>query len=286
MGDNIHQRAIVRHFLKDFDVYLETPWPSIYHDMPEVKLVSKGSSLRTQAKNAQRESHLFVQPPSRIDKQITVTYPPADVRICRSVLVAMCNRVGAPAGDFRMPVPDEWTHGLDLPKDKPVLIYRPLVERREWGGCPNRNPDKQAYVDLFQSIRDKFFVVSVADLQHGQEWLAQPETDADLKLHSGELDFRQLAALFRDASMVYTSPGFGVVLGQAVGTPACAVFGGYESSYSFSSGAIYTPTLGIDTVSPCECFSHTHKCVKEIDLSVWKPRLEAFADEVAEKAIQ
>ncbi|HEY8355164.1 MAG TPA: hypothetical protein VIK69_09145 [Methylophilaceae bacterium] len=279
MGDNLHQRAVVREFMKSHEVWLETPWPSIYHDFKGLHLISKGSSLRTQAKNAAREAHLFENGwhPAQA-KIVEVTYPPEMVRRHRSVLAAMSARCGVPVGDFRMPVPDDWEHGLLIPKGKPVLVFRPLVERREWGGCPNRNPDAKSYVDLFRSIRDRFFVVSVADLEPNKEWLAQETIEADIKLHEGQLQFRQLAALWRDASLVFTAPGFGVVLGQAVGTPVAAVFGGYESGYSFSSGAKHTPTLCIEPIEPCDCFSHVHQCRKTIEMAKAKRELMEFVD--------
>lgn len=281
MGDNFHQRSVVRHLMQTREIWLETPWPSIYHDLvgPRLHLVNKGSRLRTQAKNAAREAALFDTgrvPPASV---LNVSYPPAGVRKHRSVLAAMSAQCGVPVGDFRMPVPDDWMHGLALPAERPVLVVRPLVERREWGGCRNRNPDVAAYLELLAGIRDRFFMVSVADLQHGQEWLAHPPVDTDLTLHAGELDFRALAALWRDAALVYTAPGFGVVLAQAVGTPVAAVFGGYEAGYSFSAGAAYTPTLVIEPIRPCDCFSHTHRCDKHIDLPAAHQRLGDFVND-------
>jgi hypothetical protein len=281
MGDNLHQRSLMRELMKSREVWLDTPWPSIYHDLVGSRLhvVSKGSKLRTQAKNVEREASAFdaAEPPKDAEV-LRVSYPPEQVRRQRGVLAAMSAHCGLPVGDFRMPVPDDWTHGLRLPKDRPVLVLRPLVERTEWGGCRNRNPESTAYLQLLASIRERFFLVSVADLQPGVEWLAHAPVDADLTLHAGELDFRALAALWRDASLVFTSPGFGLVLAQAVGTPVVGVFGGYESGYSFSAGAVHTPTLTIEPRHPCDCFSHTHRCSKAIDMALWLPRLASFAD--------
>lgn len=280
MGDNLHQRAIVRELMKQYEVWLETPWPSVYHDMDGLHLVSKGSRLRTQAKNARREAALFTAKsvPTGVPV-LDVSYPPALVRQHRGVLAAMSVKCGVPVGDFRMPVPVDWRHGLELPVDRPVLVFRPLIERSEWGGCRSRNPEVEAYLRLFEAIRERFFVVSVADLLPGREWLAQPPVAADITLHAGQLEFRQLAALWRDAALVMSSPGFGVVLAQAIGTPVAAVFGGYESGYSFSAGAQHTPTLAIEPMRPCDCFSHTHRCDKRIDLVDAVRKLEEFIHE-------
>jgi len=284
MGDNLHQRAVVRALMRTHEVWLETPWPSVYHDMHGLHLIQKGTRLRTQAKNLARERALYsTKPCPPHAENVVVRYPPAMVREHRSVLAAMCANVGVPVGDFRMPVP--WSHGLDLPA-KPVLVFRPLVERSEWGGNRNRNPDVGSYLQLLEAIRDHFFVVSVADLEDGKEWMVHPEVGADLVLHRGELDFQQLAALWRDAAMVMSAPGFGVVLAQAVGTPVVSVFGGYEGGYSFDAGARFTPTLAITPLKECDCFSHKHRCDKTIDLPRAVRKITQFAGEHIENVNQ
>jgi hypothetical protein len=72
-------------------------------------------------------------------------------------------------------------------------------------------------------------------------------------------------------------------LSQAIGTPVIAVFGGFECSRSFSYGHRFAPTLGIDPINPCQCFSHTHQCDKRIDLPAAHADIEEFiADNVAD----
>jgi hypothetical protein len=284
LGDGLHQRAIVREFLARGPVWLETPWPCLYRDMPDLHLVGKGSSLRTQAKNAMREVSRFTSAPVPLDaRPVRVWYTPAAVRRAGSVLEAMAQGCGVPAGDFRFPVPPAWRRrAADLVAGwrfaKPIMIYRPLVERQEWGGCRARNPDHEAYGRLFDSIRDRYFVVSVADLEPGQEWTVGRQIEADIEFHRGELDIELLAGLMAFSSLVYSSPGFAVVLAQAIGTPAVSVFGGYEDSRSFSWGARYSPYLGIDPIEPCQCFSHSHACKKAIDLGAAEARLLEFVN--------
>lgn len=280
LGDNLHQRAIVRKLIGEDrrKVVLETPWPSLYHDLvgSDLELVSKGSRLRTQAKNAQREAHLFGSTRRQMGERVLrVVYPPESVRRCGSVLAAMAEQCGVDAQgvDFRLPVPQDWIDALLklLARwgniNKPIMFFRPLVERKEWGGCRPRNPDVEAYAALFRSIRDQFFVVSVADLAAGQEWTVGPPLEADIKLHGGELNFEMLAALAATSALVFTSPGFALVLAQAVGTPVAAIFGGYENAASFSAGAAFTPTLAIEPIQPCQCFSHRHACQKAVDMA-------------------
>lgn len=291
LGDNLHQRAIVRQCMQRGDVWLESSWVAPYHDLVSagLRIIRKPTSLRTQKKNADRERSQFspLLPP-RDCEHVSIRYSADGVRMHGSVLGAMCAEAGAdiePA-DFRMPVPDAWRDraravvGL---VSKPILVYRPLVERTEWGGCAARNPDEVAYAALFDSIRDQFHVVSVADLVQGVEWISGLAVDHDQAFHAGELDFEALAGLFSISSMVFAAPGFAVILAQAVGTPVVATFGSFECSKSFSAGARFTPYLGIDPIHPSDDFQHDASRDKAIDLPAAKHRLGAFACEAAKR---
>lgn len=294
LGDNIRQRAIVRQLMASHDVWLESSWVSVYHDLiaEGLKVIHKPTRLRTQAKNAAREIGSFARSRSPYgSRALAVNYPPELVRRHGSVMAAMCAVTGTDiaAADFRLPIPMSWRAKAASwierwNADRPILLYRPLVDRpADWGGCAARNPDHTAYAELFRSIRDRFFVVSVADLVPGKEWIVGERIEADAECHAGELEFETLAALTSSAAMVFCSPGFAGVLAHAVGTPVAMTFGGYERSSFFFEGAKSAPVLGIDPINPCECFSHRHACEKSIDLEQAKSRLAVFADEAIER---
>ena len=269
MGDNLHQRAVVRELMRRHEVWLKTPWPQIYHDMPQLHLLPISSTLRTQAKNEVRSAELYRggRAPSGTP-ELRPSYSPEKVKAAGSVLGAMSEVCGVRVGDFRMPVPQAWRRKADqlFRTKRPILVYRPLVARKEWGGATTRNPDPASYVEILRAIRKRFFVVSVADLVPGVEWTVGPQLEADVAYHAGELDFEVLTGLFDRAALVFSAPGFAVLLAQAVGTPAITVFGGYEDAKSFSAGARVTPWLPIEPISPCPCWSHTHACRKAIDM--------------------
>lgn len=285
LGDNLHQRSIVRELMREHEVYLETPWPQVYHDLvgDRLKLTSKGSTLRTQAKNAKaHEGDFYRGAVPKTDETLRVHYPPASVIENGSVLAGMSKMAGLPVGDFRMPVPKAWhakaQKWLDKWKPtKPLMLYRPLCERVEWSGCKNRNPVHDAYADLYDSIAPEFFVVSIADLVPKVEWMVGRHVKADVELHAGELDFETLAALAMHAAVVFASPGFLCVLAQAVSTPVINIVGGYEDGRSFRAGASYAPYLAIEPRKPCPCFSHTHLCDKRIDMAEAFRRIGEFA---------
>lgn len=286
LGDNLHQRAIVRQKMARVPILLSTPWPCVYHDLvgEHLKLALRPTTLRTQAKNTTREVDrydLTSLPFTYVQHRIW--YQGEEVRARGSVLAAMVANAGCDmaTADFRLPVPEAWQALLDKRLGRwrpllPILVYRPLVERTEWGGCAGRNPDFDAYNQIFQSIRKHYFVVSVADLVPGVEWIASPPIAADVEFHRGELVFEELAALFQRASLVFCSPGFAVILAQAVGTPVICTFGGYENSSSFSAGAKFAPYLGIDPIEPCSCFNHKHVHRKTIDIPRAIERAQEF----------
>jgi ADP-heptose:LPS heptosyltransferase len=280
MGDNLHQRAILRQLVAKNDVWLKTPWPQIYHDMPDLHLAPSRSRLRTQSGNEEHAAYLYDTETAPANARfIGCKYSPESVRRIGSVLGAMSESCKVPVGDFRMPVLDEWRASAAklLPKDRPTLAYRPLVARREWGGHTCRNPDADAYNRLLSAISGAFYVVSVADLKPREEWMVSLPIKADAEYHAGELDFETLAGLFSLASLVFSAPGFAVVLAQAVGTPAITVFGGYEDSRSFSAGSKFTPWLPIEPVNPCACWSHSHSCDKRIDTDSAIEKVKGFA---------
>lgn len=291
LGDNLHQRAVIRQLMKTNDVWLESSWVAPYHDLiaDGLKVVQKSTALRTQSKNSTREASRFYRslaPPYA--KQIQVSYSIEQVRRQGSVLGAMLAMCGCDnkAADFRLPIQSTWQAKAQRliekwKPTKPIMLYRPLVQRTEWGGCAARNPDHYAYAHLFASIRERFFVVGIADLVPNVEWLVGCDFDLDAKCYAGELEFETLAALTQKAALMFCSPGFAVILAQAVGTPVVTVFGGFENSKSFSAGAKFAPYLGIDPVVPCDCFQHTHNCRKQIDLDPAAKRIKAFVDEFA-----
>lgn len=292
MGDCLHQRAVLRQILREHTVTLETSWASMYHDLigEGLTLVRRPVGLRTQSKNQNREAHLFGDKQPKFDRAMRISYGGAQVLRTKSgtVLEAMCNVAGVSysEADYRLPVPEVWTAALQrLPwwrayaaQDKPLCVYRPLVARPEWKGSIRRNADPESYATLFNSIRHGFFVVSVADLEPAREWIIGPELAADVALHKGELSFELLAALFKEASLVYTSSGFAAILAPAVGASCVNVVGGYEHSGAHASGLKFAPMIAFGPQPPCTCFSsQCHKpCQIAIDVEAALPQLREF----------
>jgi len=289
IGDALHQRALMRELMKQNDVWLRTCHYYLYHDLIErgLKLIMRPTSLHAQAKTIAREQHLFTfPPPPRNARQFNIGYPKVLVDQHGSILEAMFSCAGLKMPqkpDFSLPIKPEWSN---IVRDKylstwntngrPLMVHRPVVLRTEWNGR-TRNPDPQHYHDLYNSIRQQFFVVSIADLAPGREWIEGPEQEADVKLHKGELDFPEMAALFSAANLIFCNAGFAPVLAQSVGTPVIVVYGGRESYRTTQRvGAHLAPTLPIDTINPCDCHSAHHACNKRINMDAALPKVKEF----------
>lgn len=296
MGDCLHQRAVMRQLMQKHDVTLETSWASMYYDLVAegLKLVRRSVALRTQTKNANREADLFLPGRPFNASGLRVRYGGADVMQTESktVLEAMCHATGTDyvTADYRLDVPDAWTQALfktlgtlpPLASARPWLVYRPLVSRPEWRGSIVRNADPASYAKLFQILRDTFFVVSVADLEVGREWIVGPQLKADLVLHAGELTFETLAALFCQSDLVYTSSGFAAILGPAVGTATVSIVGGYEGTGCHDSGARFAPYMAIGPRVECGCWTSQCRqaCDKAVDMDMADAKLRTFMSEI------
>lgn len=279
LGDNVHQRAVIRALKKHTGarVAVETPWPELSADLAdEIYLPEK--SLRTQTKNVSR--HAGVLPVlhagdlSKFSQVLKNWYTAENVRRFGYV-GAMLHGLGLPRTeqDFSFN-PQAGFFVLGNTERKPVMVYRPLTVRTEWSGCENRNPDAEAYHDLFAALREHFFVVSVADLAPNVEWITSKPVKADLEAHTGGLSSQNLFWLYAKADLVFCAPGFSLPLAQSVGTKVICVYGGRENSKFYAQNE---RTLGVDTVQPCSCMTHTHPCNKRIDVAAWLPRVKAFA---------
>jgi ADP-heptose:LPS heptosyltransferase len=283
MGDSFYQRAVVKPILeKAEDVWLETSWPAIYHDMPRLKFVASNTRLRTQAKSVNKNLKYFVRNPMGTTplQEVRVHYPfPIAVQL-GGLPQAMAAVTHIETDyDYRMTVPAAWQEAarklIGYP-EKPILVVRPLTVRTEWNPITQRNPDTNHYFALYNSIRKYFHVVSVADLEKDREWLIGPELWADHQFYEHPLPTETLIGLFSIANLVMAAPGFALAMAQATGTPVVIVFGGMESSYAHRSSTVWAPFLGIDPINPCNCWSAMHSCNKKIDMVNATKRLMEF----------
>lgn len=294
IGDNLHQRAVIRLLKETHNVTLESSWHSLYHDLldEDFRVCGRTVNLRTQQKNAQREAHLFAPTPPHhhVPGVSVIRYVTSTINQTTSgtITEAMLRSIGLGQhfmrADFRLPLKDEWLAEADRimgewpTGGKPVMIYRPLLARPEWMGSQVRNANTAQYQEMAEMLHEKYFIVSVADLEPTKEWIVGPEFAADMKYHGGEFVFEILAAIFQRADLIFTSGGFAAILGPAVETPTISMLGGYEPASWCADGAKFSPYLVIEPISPCNCGSSgcNKKCSKVIDMPTAKARVADF----------
>ncbi len=287
LGDAIHQRALIRRWLDlGFGpIELATSHPEIYWDFRQsrqVHCIPLNCPLRTQAKN-ERRAEFDAGLPNHIPTR-TIWYTPDRIKREGSLLKAMAGYSDCEgANDISLPIHPDWSVASDRAisrSDKPLLIVRPAVLRREWNG-PARNPDPEVLRALVDAVRDRFYVISIADLVHQTEWIDGISPSADATFHAGELHFTTISALMaRAGSVVVSPPGFGMAMGRAVGAWTCGVFGSFELPEWWNFG---TPkpdqlmTVGpIRTIPDEELWRKELDCDKRVDIPSAVGRFKLF----------
>lgn len=267
LGDNIYQRAYINAIREP--VYLQTPWPELYRDLPHVRPVRPDTKLRTQAKNLRRYNGWSVMPRGHL---VRVAYGR------EGILPGMgrCFRT-LPA---EMDLPDFGP----APVDGPYVVVRPVTVRAEWR-ADTRNPLPEYIAQAAAAMRMRGFkVVSVADLSDGAEWALDPLPVADVQHHAGELQVEQLLALVQGAVAVIGGIGWIVPAAIAAKVPAWIVCGG-QGGYN-APELITAPTMDLTRIAfavPdnfCRCTQREHTCDKRISdydqrFAEWADRLPA-----------
>lgn len=276
LGDNVYQRAVVRRL--DGTVYLATPWPQLYADLPHVRPVRPlRHGLRTQLANE------AVQPPGtwwdRPDgaPRLTIRYGDDTARQGLTMLQGMergLPRAGEPLVCDLPPTP-AWAVNHD---SRPLAIIRPVTHRAEWLNTA-RAPDPAYIAQLAARLMDTHHVVAVGDVADRQEWVVGDMPPHHEALMHGELDVLQLVALMRAADVVVAGVGWALPMAVATGTRAYIVLGGNGGANRpsiITDPRLDTSRLGWAVPSRfCLCHNMRHGCDKVVPDLV--PGFEAWA---------
>lgn len=261
LGDNVYQRAFIKALPKP--VYLDTPWPEIYSDIPGVHFIRPQTTLRTQAKNIARHAD-WVMPLTR--------QPTRQIRYgAEGIIPGMTASFGVAPGAFDLP---------PLPPSPEIgkyVVVRPTTVRSEWR-ADTRNPDPEYIMRAAVKASARGYrVVSVADLVEGAEWAVEPLPHADKRYHKGELPVEQLLSLVANASAAIGGIGWLVPAALAAKVPAWIICGG-QGGFN-SPQQICPPGSTITFAVPdnfCRCKLKQHSCDKRI--SDYDSKLAQWAD--------
>ena len=261
LGDGLYQRAFIKQMPKP--LYLSTPWPILYSDIPGVHSIRPQTTLRTQAKNIARHD-TWTMPPTR--------QPTRQIRYgAEGIIPGMVASFGVMPGEFDLPpLPAS-------PESGQYVVVRPATVRSEWR-ADTRNPDPEYIIQACALAHDRGYrVISVADLVDGVEWSVGHLPPADVRYHKGELPVEQLLALVKGAAAVIGGIGWLVPAALAARVPAwiiCGGQGGFNSPHQ-----ICPPESTITFAVPdnfCRCKLKQHDCDKRI--SDYDAKLADWAD--------
>lgn len=264
LGDGIYQRPFVRAESERRPVFLDTPWPQLYADLPNVFPVKPSTTLRTQAKNAAAQPDSVWHERPLIPDTVRFGYGTRELRrhsIIRALEATLPLR-GAP---FVFDLPDLPTwFGAQA---RPCVVIRPVTLRREWTNSA-RNPDPSAVFKAAQWCQDAGYrVVLVADLADGHEHVVGPLPPHDAAFLAGEKSVVDLMALVRGASAVVGGVGWIVPMAIAAGTPLFVIQGGQLRHNG--PQAITDRRMNLSRVGwakpryPCDCENMRHACRKD-----------------------
>lgn len=250
LGDNIYERAFVKMLPKP--VYLDTPWPEIYSDIPGVHFIRPQTTLRTQAKNIARHSS-WLMPPAK--------QPARHIRYgTEGIIPGMIASFGVMPGEFDLPpLPPSPVQGK-------YVVVRPATVRSEWR-ADTRNPDPEYIITAAAEAKARGYkVISVADLVDGVEWMVGDSPYADVRYHKGELPVEQLLALVANTSAVIGGIGWLVPAALSAKVPAWIICGGQGG---YNAPELITPKgqTNITFAVPdnfCRCRLKIHSCDKRI----------------------
>jgi hypothetical protein len=260
-GDNIYSRAFVKTLSKKYDVYIATPYPELYEDLP-LKFLSIQTPLRTQSKNIARQTRDYDKRPSCASINPSYT----GLHLSKwSILQSLKNNFKCEPSEFDLP---DWNKKFDFGTKKPICVVRPATIRKEWLASA-RNPNPKYIYEAIEALRKRYFIVSVADISPPDEIALEPMPYADLRYDKGELGVIDLLSLIKQADLVVGGVGWIVPACLATKTKLFCILGG--------NGAYNSPSKILDDMvdsknvkfaiprNYCNCKSMTHECDKTID---------------------
>lgn len=281
IGDNIVQRCFIKQLTRrGQEIWLKTPVPEIYQGISRLHFVKANTRLRTQRKNENRTNVIFESVTTGMPYR-RIFYGDIDLRQ-GSIFTAFERQFGIPPAGLDLPhyaLPD-----IGIPSNKPLAVVRPTTERREWHNS-SRGPLNE-YVDSVARILagKGWHVVSIADIEPGQQWIPDVEPFAHQKFHHGELSLTQMLALIERADIVVTGVGVVMHAAQAYRRPTICLQGGcggnnHHTKVTDRSCMCLPETLYIYPDNYCRCQLMNHNCDKYI--SNLPSRVMPFIERVA-----
>ena len=255
LGDCIFIRAFIKSWCKQQEVLLETPWPELYQDLQNIKFIKPNTRLRTQKKNADRVD-ASVWAGKYYGQALQATYGD------KGIMRGLQNSLRIEPSEFDLP-------SFESPIKGKYAVIRPATVRKEWIAA-SRNPKPEYLAECAQILLDRGFkVISVADLQDGEEWALEPLPKATETYHKGEFSIKELLGLIQHAEIVVGGVGWLTPASIAYKVPSWVILGGFGAYNAhenlFDAGRMDLSKLGYAMPDDfCRCRDGKHNCKKDI----------------------
>lgn len=258
LGDNIYQRPFVEAVAQECFVYLDTPWPEIYEDIPNVRFVKGQRNLRTQLKNIHRqpaERWARVPPgvaPMRIHYNLSAGSIVEEMR--------QCFRVGDRVALSLPPRRANWPQN-----GKPIAVVRPVTVRQEWHN-PARNPLPEYVAAAAARLMQTHHVIALADLSAQETLVGQMPPCHEALVH-GEVATDRLLDLIAAADVLVGGVGWIVPAAVAAGKRAFIIQGGQGGHNAPEKILAPWWQHKLTFAQPqrfCRCSNMRHECAKTI----------------------
>lgn len=273
IGDNVYILPFIKILAKTYQVYIKTPLPKIFKDVPNIKFIKFDETYRTQQKSLLNDDTAYSSLPKNIYKTYTPQYAGVEL-LETSIVGSFYKQFNIPFHEkleWRLPsFKNELGNFLSkIPKDRKIAIIRPATVRKEWQVLTrNSNPN---YIAWCCKILNEagYYTIAIADLKAGEEWLHDEiDVPAQLKLYKGDLGIYGTLELLKHAEIVISGSGFCVPATISSNSNLFLILGG-RLMYDGISKTLH-PSMNLNKIHyalpdvPCKCPLNEHNCNKTI----------------------
>lgn len=263
-GDNLFCRSCIKELIKTKEIYLETPLPDLYRDLP-VKFIQTDPEYRTQSKVKPSDKISFTTFPPNIRKLELMYDFNLQTSTVMSMLLKQCDLPLDTKLTWDLPDFSDELNALNLniPVDKKLAIIRPATVRAEWKVI-TRQPNPQYLNWCSHALVDYgYHVISVADLEPDKEWLHMGlDVHSHQKFYAGEIPMYALLELMKKAEIVVGGSGFIVPAAISAQTNLFLVSGGrflYDAPQKIIPLDADREKIGLAIpANPCRCSVDQH----------------------------
>ncbi|MFA4991501.1 MAG: hypothetical protein WC569_02860, partial [Candidatus Omnitrophota bacterium] len=267
LGDNIYERPFIIEATRLYDeVYLYTPFPELYHNLPRIHFCKPITKLRTQIKNINKYPDDFWETPEGMKKNLRFDYHRGRMEKDWSIIESFNRVIPIEKLDFSMPLDPSWLNTArkvtnSIKTEKKICLLNQPSLRAEWMNTA-RNPKTEYFQMLVDKYRDEYFFISIGDNKEGVEWHAGEDIkDIDLRFDTGELDIFTIFGLVALSDMVICYPSFLLPLSLAIKARCFCIYGGSVKNSILTDPRMDLGNYSYVEPSPfCNCLLERHGC--------------------------